>query len=90
MSDKQYTIADMLAAARQSSPTEFQAAFSDVFVNKVADAIAGKRTEVAQNYFNFDTVEVAQPDETQEEEPNEDVETSAGSEGGETADTDAG
>lgn len=90
MSDKQYSIADMLAASRQGSPTEFQAAFSDVFVNKVADAIAGKRAEVARNYFNFDEVEQVQPNEQEEEQSNEDVEASAGSEGGETADTDAG
>ena len=88
MSDKEFTIADMLAASKMASPTEFKAAFDDVFVQKVADAIAGKRTEIAQNYFTQEqedteddqSVDENQP-EQQEEDSNEDVEASVGSEG---------
>ena len=86
MSDKEYTIADMLAASKTTSPSEFKAAFDDVFVQKVAAAIAGKREQIAQNYFNngeskpeSEAPEQDSNEVTQEEEPNENVEASAGS-----------
>lgn len=51
MSENTFTIADMLRAARDESPSEFQSAFNQLIVTKVADAVDAERITVAQAYF---------------------------------------
>jgi hypothetical protein len=51
MSETTFTIADMIRATRDESPSEFQAAFNQLIVGKVADAVEAERITVAQTYF---------------------------------------
>jgi len=76
MSDPQYTIDDMVNAARNDSPSDFQSAFASVVLDKIADAIEAKKVELAQNYFNYEDAENTSVE--QEEEPDENTETAAG------------
>jgi hypothetical protein len=75
MSEKQYTIDDMINAARAESPSDFQSAFASIVLDKIADSIEAKKIEVAKNYFNYEDAEDTSVE--QEEEPNEDTEATA-------------
>jgi len=76
MSDPQYTIADMVHAAGNDSPSDFQDAFASVVLDKIADAVNAKKIELAKNYFNYEDPEDTSGE--QEEEPDEDTEAAAG------------
>lgn len=74
MSEPTFTLADMLRATREESPSEFTAAFDQLMIQKIADVVEIERQKVAQAYFNSDQ-EVDSSDEQQEDETNEDAET---------------
>lgn len=78
MSDKQFTIDDMIRAAGNESPSEFQAAFNAAVLDKISDAVQAKKIEVAKNYFNYeeDPVEDSEEEISSELETEEDEETS--------------
>ena len=88
MSEKQYTIDDMINAARAESPSDFQSAFASIVLDKIADSIEAKKIEVAKNYFNYeeepgedsDTTAELETDED-EETPDENTEATAGEDG---------
>ncbi len=90
MSDKQFTIDDMIGAASKESPSEFQAAFNSIVLDKISDAIQAKKIEVAKNYFNYeDESEEGSEEETSaeldtednEETSDENIEATAGKDG---------
>lgn len=92
MSDKQFTIDDMIGAASKESPSEFQAAFNSIVLDKISDAIQAKKIEVAKNYFNYEdeseedsaeqNTETAELETDQDEETrDEDTEATAGEDG---------
>jgi hypothetical protein len=76
MSDKQYTIADMIGAVRDNSPSDFQTAFDAIIVQSVADRVEAERKVVAQQYLNAED----ESSEENEETSDENSEASAGSE----------
>lgn len=61
----EFTIDDMINSAASGKPDAFRTAFDDIMLNKIADAIAGKREEIAQTMF---------ADEEQADEQEEDLE----------------
>jgi hypothetical protein len=75
MSDTEYTVNDMVQAAGQESPSDFQSAFASIMLDKIADSIEAKKIEIAKNYFNYEDAEDTSVE--QEEEPNEDTEATA-------------
>jgi AraC-like DNA-binding protein len=78
MSDTEQQTNDMIAAAADSSPSDFQDAFAAAMLDRIADSIEAKKIEMAKTYFNYeDDTETEVSDDT-EEEPNEDTETAAG------------
>lgn len=89
MTDKQFTIADMIGAVNDESPSGFQAAFNALVLDKIQDAISSKKIEIAQNYFNYeDESEEEQPegeaqhsDDSNEGTNDEDTEATAGKDG---------
>lgn len=76
MSDKQFTIADIIGAVRDNSPSDFQTAFDALIVQKVADRVEAEKQVVAQEYLNTED----DSSEENEETPDENSEASAGSE----------
>jgi hypothetical protein len=89
MAEKQFTIADMIGAVNQESPSDFQTAFNSIVVDKIRDAINTKKIEIAQNYFNYEDEseeehqdqEEAQDTDSNEGNTDEDTETTAGKDG---------
>jgi hypothetical protein len=75
MSETEYTVNDMVQAAGQESPSDFQSAFASIMLDKIADSIEAKKIEIAKNYFNYEDAEDTSVE--QEEEPNEDTEATA-------------
>jgi hypothetical protein len=92
MTDKQFTIADMIGAVNDESPSGFQAAFNSLVLDKIQDAISAKKAEIASNYFNYedeteeeeDTEEETSDAESNEGTDDEDTETVAGKEDGQS------
>lgn len=79
MSDvQQPDISGIIAAAKAQSPSDFQSAFNSLMLDKIATAVELKKAEVAQSFFKTDD-ETSATDE-QEENPDENIEASAGSE----------
>lgn len=83
MSDKEYTVQDMVGAIRSDSPSGFQNAFADLVLDKIAAAVDAKRQEVAQNYFNteVESQEAEHTDDQNEEQTDENTQTTVGEEG---------
>jgi hypothetical protein len=83
MSDKQYTIDDMIKTAADKDAVEFQNAFNDVLLQKIADKVEAQKQELAKNYFNqgeeqpVEDQDTTDGSEQQEEQPNEDTEATA-------------
>jgi len=63
-------VSDLVYYAAQQQPVDFESAFKDIMLNKIADAIDAKKVEVAQIMFNNTEVE-----DTEELEDQEDGET---------------
>jgi len=76
MSDTEYTVNDMVQAAGQESPSDFQSAFASIMLDKIAASVEAKKIEIAKNYFNYEDAEETSAE--QEEEPHEDTEEAAG------------
>lgn len=81
----EFSIADMIKAAWEESPSDFQTAFNAMMLDKVATAIDVKRQELAQNFFNTDDDQ----EEYEEDQSNEDTEENPGSEEREASASDA-
>jgi hypothetical protein len=77
MSEKQFTIADMINAARAESPSEFETAFNSMIVDRVADVVDVAKEVIARDYFNAD--EEQSSEEEKEETPDENIEADIGS-----------
>jgi hypothetical protein len=51
MEDNKYTVSDLIVAAYEQKPIEFEQIFSNIVVDRVTDAVTSKRVEVAQNMY---------------------------------------
>jgi len=76
MSDVNYTVSDMVQAAGEQSPSDFQSAFASIMLDKIAASVEAKIIEIAKNDFNYEDAEETSAE--QEEESNEDTEAAAG------------
>jgi len=63
-------VSDLIYYAAQQQPADFESAFRDIMVDKIATAIDNKKIEVAHAMFNSNDVE-----DTEELEDQEDGET---------------
>lgn len=74
-------VTDIIAAAADSNPADMRKAFDAEMLSRVADAIAGKRIEVATSMFNNeqsvenddDIVDDESVEETEQEDTNEEL-----------------
>jgi len=78
MSDPQFTIADMISAARAESPSDFETAFNSLVVDRVVYVVDAAKQHVAQNYLS---AEEESSEEENEESSDENTEANIGSEG---------
>jgi thioredoxin-like negative regulator of GroEL len=52
--DNKYGIEDMISAAVLQKPIEFEAAFNDIIIDRIRDAVEAKKIEVAQQLYNYE------------------------------------
>ena len=51
MEDNKYTVSDLIVAAYEQKPLDFEQMFNDIVVDRVTDAVTAKRFDVAQNMY---------------------------------------
>lgn len=49
--NNKYEVSDLVTAAIEAKPTDFGAAFSDLMVDRLRNAVATKKQEIAHNMF---------------------------------------
>lgn len=65
MPDNKYDVQDLVVAAWEQKPTDFEAVFNDLVVDRIRDSIEAKKIEIAQQMYNYE------PPEQDFEEPEE-------------------
>ena len=50
--DNEYTVNDLVSLAYDQKPVDFQQAFDTLVKDRLADAIADKKTEISQSVFS--------------------------------------
>lgn len=76
--DIQHSIADLIQAAADQKPIEFEKTFADLTLDRIQKAVNDKKIEIAKLMYGYEEPEeesgdVVEPDD-QEEEELEDVE----------------
>lgn len=80
--ENKYDLNDLVFAALEQRPSDFEAAFNDLVVDRLRDAVEAKKVEVAQNMYGQEEPEEYQEYEEDEFGAEEDI---AGEEDGEVA-----
>jgi len=57
MSEYKYEMGDLVSAAMSQKPLDFEAAFNDLIVDRIATAINDKKTSVAQQMYGYNSTE---------------------------------
>lgn len=52
--DNKYELQDLIIATAEQKPVEFEAAFNDLVVDRLRDAIETKKIEIAQQMYNYE------------------------------------
>lgn len=52
--DNKYGLQDLVLATAEQKPVEFEAAFNDLVVDRIRDAIENKKVEIAQQMYGYD------------------------------------
>lgn len=68
MTDNKYELDDLVVAAAQQKPIEFEAAFNDLVVDRIRTAIEDKKVQIAQQMYNYEPpVDEVETDENDDE-----------------------
>lgn len=67
--DNKYGIEDLISNAVLQKPIEFEAAFNDIVLDRIRDAVENKKIEVAKQLYGYES-DVADDQEPSEEEEN--------------------
>lgn len=51
MDDNKYSVSDLIVAAYEQKPIDFENVFNSIVVDRITDAVTAKRVEVAQNMY---------------------------------------
>ena len=74
--DNKYELTDLVVSAIDQKPLEFEAAFNELIVDKIRDAVEAKKVEIAQQmygyepepeYYDAETEEDTEEDNSEEE-----------------------
>lgn len=52
--DNKYELNDLVVAALEQKPMDFEAAFDDLIVGRIRTAVENKKIEIAQQMYNYD------------------------------------
>lgn len=56
--DNKYELNDLVVAALDQKPLDFEAAFNDLVVDRIRTAVENKKIEVAQQMYGYEPPEV--------------------------------
>ena len=51
--DNKYDIQDLVVAAVDQKPSNFEAAFNNIIIDRIRDAVENKKLEVAQQLYGY-------------------------------------
>ncbi len=69
MTDHKYEMTDLVVAALEQKPTDFEAAFNDLIIDRISAAIEDKKIAVAQQMYGYNSEE--EIDNSEEEDNGE-------------------
>lgn len=75
MSDYKYDMSDLVSAAVAQKPLDFETAFNDLIVDRIATAINDKKISVAQQMYGYSADNEETEEELEEPEEDQDGET---------------
>lgn len=70
--DNKYEMNDLVIAALEQKPTDFEAAFNDLIVDRIATAIEDKKIAIAQQMYGYNAEE-PELDNSEEEDYGEET-----------------
>jgi len=62
-----YDLDDLLNSAVAQKPIEFEAAFSDLVIDRIRDAVENKKIEIAQQMYGYEPPEEFETDDNDNE-----------------------
>jgi hypothetical protein len=67
MPDNKYNLDDLVIATLEQKPTDFEAAFNDVIVDRIRAAVEDKKIAIAQQMYGYEPEDQEETDlETEE------------------------
>jgi len=79
MADNKYDLEDLVVAAAESKPSDFESVFDDIITGRIRAAVEDKKVQIAQQLYNYKPGEFSQDSEgeveTNVEEPVDGEET---------------
>lgn len=55
MTDNKYEMNDLVIAALEQKPTDFEAAFNDLIIDRISTAIEDKKIAIAQQMYGYNS-----------------------------------
>lgn len=71
--DNKYGIEDLISNAVLQKPIEFEAAFNDIVLDRIRDAVENKKIEVAKQLYGYESDVTDDQEPSEEEENGEDA-----------------
>ncbi|CAB4162860.1 hypothetical protein UFOVP787_151 [uncultured Caudovirales phage] len=76
MTDNKYDISDLVVAALEQKPLDFENAFNDLIVDRIASRINDEKINIARQMYNYNEEEESNSEEefnSEEEQDGEDA-----------------
>ena len=81
-----YGVYDLVTSALEQKPLEFEAAFNDLVIDRIRDAVESKKVQIAQQMYGYEPPEEFETDDNDEFETGDtELENSEEEENGEIA-----
>jgi hypothetical protein len=68
MTDNKYSLDDLVVATLEQKPTDFEAAFNDVIIDRIRSAVEDKKIAIAQQMYNYEPENAAELESDNSEE----------------------
>lgn len=75
--DNKYSLNDLIIATAEQKPTDFEAAFNNMIVDRIRDSIESRKVEIAQQMYNYEPEPVEAEYEQELEQEYEEPETNS-------------
>lgn len=72
--DNKVTVSDLVFSAFEQKPADFEAAFNELVVDRIRDAVEQKKIDIAQQMYGYQPEPELEPEQEQETEKDLDTE----------------